>query len=126
MEDMAPMEQFALWSQQSIVIAPHGAGLTNSMFLPPGNASAVIEIFPRCIIMHMRMFGSLLKSCGIRRYGYYFGKVSDPAADWEVYGSTREQRSYYRSVDLEPPVDDILGLVRKALMDGRQNIFTGF
>jgi Glycosyltransferase 61 len=124
MEDMAPMEQFALWSQQSIVIAPHGAGLTNSMFLPPGNASAVIEIFPRHYFAH-GMFGSLLRSCGIRRYGYYDNE-SDPAADWKVYGSTREQRRFYRSVDLEPPVDDILGLVRKALMDGRQNIFTGF
>ena len=124
MEDMTPMEQFVLWSQQSIVIAPHGAGLTNSMFLPPGNASAVIEIFPRHYY-GQRMFGTLLRSCGIRRYGYYNNEL-DPVADWKVYGSTKEQRSYYRSVVLEPPVDDILDLVRQALIEGENNEYTSF
>jgi Glycosyltransferase 61 len=122
MEDMEPMEQFVLWSKQSIVIAPHGAGLTNAIFLPPGNASAVIEIFPPHYYQHF-YFGGLLRSCGIRRYGYYYNE-SDPAADWKVYGSTKEQRRFYRSVDLEPPVDDILGLVRKAVIDGESNIYT--
>jgi hypothetical protein len=123
MEDMEPMEQFAFWSQQSIVIAPHGAGMTNSIFLPPGNASAVIEIFPPHYYQHF-YFGGLLRSCGVRRYGYYYN-ASDPAADWAVYGSTKEQRTLYRSVDLEPPVDDILGLVRKALIEGERNLYTG-
>jgi Glycosyltransferase 61 len=124
LEDMEPMQQFVLWSQQSIVIAPHGAGLTNGMFLPPGNASAVIEIFPPHYYPHF-YFGSLLRSCGIRRYGYYYNE-SDPASDWEVYGSTMRQRSFYRSADLEPPVGDILGLVRKAMMEGESNIFNAF
>ena len=61
----------------------------------------------------------------IRRYGYY-NNESDPVADWEVYGSTKEQRSYYRSVVLEPPVDDIVDLVRKALIEGGNNVYTSF
>jgi capsular polysaccharide biosynthesis protein len=65
MEDMLPLEQFVFWSQQRIVIAPHGAGLTNAIFLPPGNASAVIEIFP----LHYYpafYFGNLLRNPTIR------------------------------------------------------------
>ena len=124
MEDMEPMEQFAVWSQQSIVITPHGAALTNGIFLPPGNASAVIEIFPKHYFA-IPFFGSLLRSCGVRRYGYYFNE-SNPLADWKVYGSTREQRSFYRSVNLEPPVADIVGLVRQALTEGESNIYTSF
>jgi Glycosyltransferase 61 len=124
LEEMQPMEQFVLWSQQSIVIAPHGAALTNGIFLPPGNASAVIEIFPPHYYPTF-FFGNLLRSCGIRRYGYY-NNEKDPVADWEVYGSTKDQRSYYRSVDVEPPIDDILGLVRKALIEGEHNVYTSF
>lgn len=123
LEDVEPLEQFAFWSQQSLVIAAHGAGLMNAIFLPPGNASAVIEIFPPHYYLHF-YFGNLLRSCGIRRYGYYFNET-DPAADWAVYGSTKPLRRLYRNVDLEPPVDDILGLVRKALMEGETNVYTG-
>jgi hypothetical protein len=47
-------------------------------------------------------------------------------SDWEVYGSTMEQRSYYKNMDLEPPVDDIVGLVRQAVMEGERNVYTSF
>jgi hypothetical protein len=76
MEDLKPIEQFAMWSQMSIVIAPHGAALVNGMFLPPGNSSAVIEIFPRHYYPTF-FFGNFLRSCGVRRYGYY-NNDSDP------------------------------------------------
>lgn len=124
MEGMEPIEQFAVFSQSSILIAPHGAALMNGMFLPPGNASAVIEIFPHHYYP-TPFFGNLLRSCGIRRYGYY-NNETDPDADWEEYGSTKEQRVFYRSVDLEPPVEDIVGLVRHALMEGEHNLYTSF
>jgi capsular polysaccharide biosynthesis protein len=123
MEDMEPMEQFSIWSQQNIVIAAHGAGLMNAIFLPPGNASAVIEIFPPHYYPQF-YFGSLLRECGIRRYGYYYNE-SDPDVDWAVHGSTIRQRRFYRNVDLEPPVNDIVALVRKALLEGESNVFTG-
>jgi hypothetical protein len=114
MEEMPPWDQFVFWSQQYIVIAPHGAGLTNGIFLPPGNASAVIEVFP----LHYYpafYFGNLLSSCGIRRYGYY-NNESDPDADFAVYGATPENRSMYKHQDMEPPVEAIVDLVRQAIM----------
>jgi hypothetical protein len=37
-----------------------------------------------------------------------------------------EQRSYYKNMDLEPPVDDIVGLVRQAVMEGERNVYTSF
>jgi hypothetical protein len=87
MEGMEPIEQFAVFSQASIVIAPHGAALMSGMFLPPGNASAVIEIFPHHYYP-TPFFGNLLRSCGVRRYGYY-NNETDPDADWKEYGSTK-------------------------------------
>jgi hypothetical protein len=41
-------------------------------------------------------------------------------------GLPREQRRFYRSADLEPPVEDIVGLVRHALMEGEHNLYTSF
>lgn len=114
MEGMQPWEQFVFWSQQCIVIAPHGAGLTNAIFLPPGNASAVIEVFPHHYYPAF-YFGNLLGSCGIRRYGYY-NNESNPEADFAVYGATPENRSQYKHQDMEPPVDAIVDLVRQAMM----------
>jgi Glycosyltransferase 61 len=125
MEGTEPMEQFDFWSQQSIVVAPHGGALTNGIFLPPGNASALIEIFPPHYYYFL-FFGSLLvRSCGIRRYGYY-NNESDPAADFKKYWTTHERRRFYRNVLLEPPVDDIVGLVQQAVMDGKNNKYTSF
>jgi hypothetical protein len=123
LEEMEPMEQFTFWSQQSLVIAAHGAGLMNAIFLPPGNASAVIEIFPPHYYAH-NYFGSL--------QGHVASGVMDTTTTNRILlqtgryiGSTSPQRRVYRNVDLEPPVEDILGLVRKALLEGERNVYTG-
>lgn len=43
-EDLSIREQVKLMSQTRILVAAHGAGLTNAMFLPQG--CGVIEVFP--------------------------------------------------------------------------------
>lgn len=43
-EQLTFPQQVSLFSQSSIIFGPHGAGLTNSMFMTPGNA--LIEIHP--------------------------------------------------------------------------------
>lgn len=116
MEDMEPQEQFSFWGRQDIVIAAHGAGLTNLFFLPPGNTSAIIEIFP----LHFydtTFFPSLRNSAGIRGYGYY-NNETDLEGDWRNYSNTLRKRKYYRRQDLQPPVEAILELVRQAVFDG--------
>ena len=120
MEDMEPTEQFLFWSRQDIIIAGHGAALTNTFFLPPGNTSALIEIFPPHFY-DVTFFRTLRNSAGIRGYGYY-NNESDLQADWAKYSNTMKKRKYYRLQDLEPPVDAILDLVRQALVDGGHDI----
>ena len=54
-------DQFALFSTHGIIVAPHGAGLTNTMFLPPG--SAVIEMFP--YHMHHTLYTGIAFNTGV-------------------------------------------------------------
>ena len=115
MEDMQPFEQFIYWSQHDIIITAHGAAVTNAIFLPPGNASALIEIFP--LHYYPMIFKNLLRSAGIHHYRYTDG-ISNYNADYMEFSRTPADRAYYRSVELNPPVDAILALVRQAMLEG--------
>ena len=116
MEDMTPREQFVFWSQHDIIVTGHGAAMTNAIFLPPGNASAVVELFPPHYYPAY-FFSNLLTSAGIRGYGYFNG-VADYIADHAEHSKTLEDRDLYRNQDLEPRVDAVLDLVRQAMLDG--------
>ena len=114
MEDMQPFEQFVFWGQHDIIIAGHGAAMMNAIFLPPGNTSAVIEIYPPHYAPPI--FVLLLQSAGIRAYPYFNG-VSNWLEDHQEHSRTLAERDLYRNVDLKPPVDDILDLVRRAMSE---------
>ena len=116
MEDMQPSEQFVFWGQHDIIITGHGAAVTNAIFMPPGNTSAVIEIYPPHY--YHPFFMGLVKSAGIRGHYRYVNGVSNWLEDFQEHSLTRKERSFYRSVDLEPPVDDIVDLVRQAMSEG--------
>ena len=116
MEDMKPTEQFLFWSQHDIIITGHGAAITNAFFLPPGNASAVVEIFPPHYY-YVNFFSSLLKSAGLHGYGYFNG-VSDYITDHKEHSKTLKERSFWRGQNLTPPVDAIVDLVRQAMFEG--------
>lgn len=115
METMVPSEQFVFWSQHDIVITGHGAAVTSAFFLPPGNTSAVIQIFPPHY--YLNMFSYLLSSAGLHDYGYYNG-VSDYMEDFAEHSKTIEDRTKYRTQDLKPPLDAVIELVQKAMMEG--------
>ena len=57
-------EQFALFSTHGIMISPHSAGLTNTVFLPPG--SAVIELFP--YHMHHTLYTGIAFNTGVASF----------------------------------------------------------
>ncbi len=116
MEGMDPEEQFAFWSQQDVVVIAHGAAITNAIFMPPAKTSALIELFP----LHFyftEIYATLLKSCGIRGYGYY-NNVTDIKADFAAHSKTHKMKEFYRDQNLSPPVDAVVDLVRKALSEG--------
>ena len=83
--------------------------------MPPHNSSAVIEIYPPHY--YPPLFACLLNSSGIRHYGYFNG-VSNWSADYLEHSTKKADRILYRKSNLEPPLDDILDLVRKAMLEG--------
>ncbi|WP_417684504.1 glycosyltransferase family 61 protein [Roseibium sp.] len=67
-EDLGFIEQVKTFNEAEIVIAPHGAGLTNTLFMPAG--SKLLEIFPRDDTINACYF-SLSAALG-HRYSYMF------------------------------------------------------
>ena len=66
-DGLAFAEQVVALHDVRLLVAPHGAGLTNLVFLPPN--AALVEVFP----LHWRpedYFDSLARSCGVW-YGAY-------------------------------------------------------
>jgi hypothetical protein len=55
-------EQFALFGDHGIMVSPHSAGLTNTMFMAHG--SAVIEMFP--YHMHHALYPSIAFQSGAK------------------------------------------------------------
>lgn len=64
LETLSVLEQAALFSQAKVVVAPHGAGLTNLVFCQPG--TKVIEIFPRDYVV--AVYHLISNHCGLQYY----------------------------------------------------------
>jgi capsular polysaccharide biosynthesis protein len=73
LESMSVAEQAMLFSAAKVVVAPHGAGLTNLVFCNPG--TKVIEIFSPCYVNVC--YWSLSNQVGIDYY-YLLGEVQNP------------------------------------------------
>ncbi|MBP2316545.1 glycosyltransferase family 61 protein [Azospirillum soli] len=65
-------EQHRLFAEASVIVGPHGAGLTNMLFAPPG--AAVVELWPD--VAPLRHFAVLARALG---HGY--GALRATAAD---------------------------------------------
>jgi len=74
-EGLSFSEQVAAMSDVRLFVTPHGAGVTNVVFMPP--RSALIEIFPLYHRPH-NYFDELARSCGIW-YGAYENTNSSAA-----------------------------------------------
>lgn len=72
-EDMSFEEQFAITSNAHSMVSIHGAGLANSLFLPP--QSSILE-FRRDKIYHNQCFWHLADAMG-HKYYYLFGSPDD-------------------------------------------------
>eukprot|EP00527_Entomoneis_sp_CCMP2396_P006259 CAMPEP_0198149604 /NCGR_PEP_ID=MMETSP1443-20131203/47351_1 /TAXON_ID=186043 /ORGANISM="Entomoneis sp., Strain CCMP2396" /LENGTH=377 /DNA_ID=CAMNT_0043814691 /DNA_START=74 /DNA_END=1207 /DNA_ORIENTATION=+ len=113
MEALSPIEQFRFWSRQDLVVIGHGAGMASMIFLK--HNSSIVEIFPPHY--YLKGFWKLGKSMGVRNYGY-FNNVTDPEADHKENTRYFAQRVANRAVDLEPPMEAIMDLVRQAVSEG--------
>ena len=71
LEDMSFADQYAIFSRAEVVVAPHGAGLTNIIYSPPG--CVVLDVFPSEPVPYYRW---LALSCG-HRYAWMRGDRRD-------------------------------------------------
>jgi hypothetical protein len=111
MERMTFVQQAEWWSRHDVVVAAHGAAVTNLIFMRD-NASAV-EIYPDHYYP-IDFYHSLCESVGVKHYGWYNG-VADPDADYQEHCLNVTERNLYRNVDLTPSVEQVVELVRRAI-----------
>ncbi|KAL3942865.1 MAG: hypothetical protein SGBAC_003029 [Bacillariaceae sp.] len=100
LKKMKLVEQASWFWHSDIIIAAHGATLSNVMFMRPG--TAVIEVFPTDY--EPMMFQDLMDDVGV--YGYPILKATPEDA---------KPGHKNRDVPLAPNVDEIVRLIRKAL-----------
>ena len=107
---MAFFEQASWWSHQDVVISAHGAGLMNLIFMK--RDAGIVEIFPQHFY-EMHYFKTLSQSADIRHHLQWINSsVSNPEADYQKHFSTDK---YFKTRDVEPPVEEIISLVEKVL-----------
>ena len=73
LENLSFLEQVALFSQAKVIVAPHGAGLTNLVFCSPG--TKVIEIIPPSI--ELVLYQLICHHCNLK----YYYVISDEPND---------------------------------------------
>ncbi|UUO04953.1 glycosyltransferase family 61 protein [Blastopirellula sp. J2-11] len=69
LEDLPLKKQIQLFQQASVVVGPHGAGLSNLVYSRPG--TAIFEITPTC---RPPLFFHYLAEINALRYAVYFGQ----------------------------------------------------
>jgi hypothetical protein len=111
MDGMSFSEQAEWWSGKDVVVAAHGASMSNVIFMR--NNASVVELYPEHYYP-LGMYTSLSRSAGVSHYGYYNG-VADPYADYRQHCKTVADRIRYRNVDLKPPPQDVLKRVIMAI-----------
>ena len=137
MERLSPLQQFAWWSRQSIVILVHGAAASNLLFLQP-NISAVIELYPA----HYYWWGywHLAQSSQVRHYAYFpiwTEQRNLSQFQWEPHMSPElrllddygkhclsiVRRNRARDVKtMKPSIPHVMVLLRRAVTDRQEEI----
>ena len=108
MENMTILEQFRLFSRNNIIIAAHGAAISNAVFLN----GALIELYPPNYYP-VPFFKDLIVSAGNRHYGYYYGLSEQEA--FQVTRNISKGLGYYlRGQNFNASVPSVLQLVSTA------------
>ena len=78
LESMSVGEKARVLSSVKVLVAPHGAALTNLFFCSPG--AKVVEIFPKSVAEHENLIGPypvIAQHCKLDHYYYYADDLSD-------------------------------------------------
>jgi hypothetical protein len=101
-------EQALYFASQDIIIAGHGAALTNCAFLQQG--SLVIQTYPKHYYPTF-FFEPMIRQVKSHAYAWYAGYPEKPLED---YLNNFEHRFKNRPVDMRPPVHEIVAMVVNA------------
>ena len=84
----------------------------NLIFLPQD--AGIVEIFPQHFY-ETEYFKTLSHSAGIRHHAQWINtSITDPEADYQEHFSTDK---YFKTRDVEPPVEEIISLVEEILAE---------
>ena len=100
LEQMALRDQVAAFAAAEVVVAPHGAGLTNIMFSP--SSALLVEIFPDSGV-HSSAFRRIASNLGIR-YAMYAGEASGAAI-----------KNNLRNIDLTVEPQHLFGFIDEVM-----------
>jgi Glycosyltransferase 61 len=108
MEGKTFQEQVQVLSQVDILVAPHGAALTGTIFMP--RCAGFVEIFPMGMIGEQKFFGSLAPVSNHAHAALYAGgeNMTEEVSFW---WSTVRRRSESRKRNVCPNVNLVLDAV---------------
>jgi Glycosyltransferase 61 len=105
MDGMDFYQQAEWWAKQQIVVAAHGAAITNMIFMSP--QAGLLEVFPQNFY-ELMYFRKLSESMGIKLHEQWFNtSVTDPEAAYHRSSSNKD----FKSTHVTPPVEEIVNLV---------------
>jgi hypothetical protein len=96
--ELGVAEQIELFAEASHIVAPHGAGLTNIVFAPPG--AALLELHSSAYVQWS--FRHLAGLVGLS-YGCLIGTPVEPRESWMHHQKWRIDASALRSALANPP-----------------------
>mmetsp|Transcript_21323 Transcript_21323/g.32358 ORF Transcript_21323/g.32358 Transcript_21323/m.32358 type:complete len:462 (+) Transcript_21323:199-1584(+) len=109
-------EQIRWFASHDIIVGPHGAAMTNCLFLEP-YTTTVIELFPKNYFPY-QFFGSLVEQVGGRHVAYYsnHGLTHNKGAalnDFRATITNITARQYWRNFNFNVTVDDVVHLLKR-------------
>lgn len=104
-EKLSPQEQIDVFAAADVIVAPHGAALTNLLWIHPG--ARVLELFHPGYVN--AAFWSITEAIGDIRYEYLVGEGA------ERFGPGSPMNKI--QADIEIPADEIIAAVDRLLAD---------
>ena len=111
-DNMTLQQQAEFFATKDVIIAPHGAGLVNSIFCTPG--TLVMQIYPPCFFL--QTLDPLIEQVGAIALDWYNGLR--PIMDWvEIRDAPRGwiQHNRLRNAEINPPPQEVVEKILAAL-----------
>ena len=110
MEGLSFRSQAAFFAKHDVIVAAHGAALTNAVFMRHG--TIVLECFPRNY-HPVDYYPGLIRQSGGIYVELHFGK--QPSEDFADHSRTFEERQFWRSKSFSIPLEESIALLKGAL-----------